>query len=160
MQKRLVNIFMVAMTMACLSGCGSAPGERAASGAGIGAGAGAILGAVTGMTVAEGVVIGAATGGLTGALTREDQINLGRPVWKNGQAAAAPATSSNYASAGSGTVRELQSALRGLGYYSGPLDGVAGPKTTRAIRAYQKQNGLLVDGRPSVALLNHVRQRS
>ncbi|MFO1436239.1 MAG: peptidoglycan-binding domain-containing protein [Gammaproteobacteria bacterium] len=159
MQKRMVVIFTV-VAMASLNGCGSAPGERAASGAGIGAGAGAILGAVTGMTVVEGAVIGAAAGGLTGALTREDQINLGRPAWKQEQAVAAPARSSNQAYAGSNTVRELQSALRGLGYYSGPVDGVAGPKTSTAIRAYQKQNGLLVDGRPSVALLNHIRQRS
>jgi peptidoglycan hydrolase-like protein with peptidoglycan-binding domain len=143
-----------------LSGCGSTPTERGVSGAGIGASAGAVLGAVTGMTVLQGAVIGATAGGLTGALTRQDQINLGQPAWKQGQAAAPTSTArSNYAYSNGSTVRDLQSALRSLGYYSGPVDGIAGPKTSSAIRSYQRQNGLIVDGRASPELLNHIRQR-
>jgi hypothetical protein len=144
-----------------LGGCGSTPGERGVSGAGIGASAGAVLGAVTGMTVLQGAVIGATAGGLTGALTREDQINLGKPAWKQGQAAAPAQTATkqySYSGGGASTVRDLQSALRSLGYYRGPIDGVAGPKTATAIRSYQRQNGLVVDGRASPELLSHIRQ--
>lgn len=159
MYKKIVTIAAAAVV---LSGCGSTPAERGVSGAGIGASAGAVLGAVTGMTVLQGAVIGATAGGLTGALTREDQINLGRPAWKQGQAAApAPAAApAQYAYSAPSTVREIQSTLKSLGYYSGPVDGIAGPKTASAIRSYQQKNGLLVDGRPSAELLNHMRQRS
>jgi peptidoglycan hydrolase-like protein with peptidoglycan-binding domain len=156
MYKQIVTL--VAATVV-LSGCGSTPTERGVSGAGIGASAGAVLGAVTGMTVLQGAVIGATAGGLTGALTREDQINLGRPAWKQGQAAAPAPEPTRYAYSAPSTVREIQTALKSLGYYSGGVDGIAGPKTASAIRSYQQQNGLQVDGRASAELLNHMRQR-
>ena len=35
----------------------------------------------------------------------------------------------------------------------------AAPEARAAIRAYQRQNGLLVDGRASATLLAHLRQR-
>ncbi len=159
MYKRIVTMAAAALVF---SGCGSTPTERGVSGAGIGASAGAVLGAVTGMTVLQGAVIGATAGGLTGALTREDQINLGRPAWKQGHASAPAPTPapSQYAYTAPSTVREIQSTLKSLGYYSGAVDGIAGPKTAGAIRAYQQKNGLLVDGRPSAQLLSHMRQRS
>jgi hypothetical protein len=65
-----------------LSACGTTGSDRALSGAGIGAGAGAALGAVTGMGVVSGALIGGAAGAATGGLTDEDDINLGKPVWK------------------------------------------------------------------------------
>jgi peptidoglycan hydrolase-like protein with peptidoglycan-binding domain len=42
----------------------------------------------------------------------------------------------------------LQVALKSRGLYAGPIDGIAGPMTRRAIRVFQKRNGLLVDGVP------------
>jgi transglycosylase-like protein with SLT domain/putative peptidoglycan binding protein len=42
----------------------------------------------------------------------------------------------------------LQVALKARGLYAGPIDGIAGPMTRRAIRSFQKRNGLLVDGVP------------
>jgi hypothetical protein len=33
-------------------------------------------------------------------------------------------------------------------YYSGPIDGAAGPQTDRAVRQFQRDNGLVVDGTP------------
>lgn len=44
------------------------------------------------------------------------------------------------------TVRETQRALASAGFYQGPVDGKAGPKTLRAIREFQQANGLKVDG--------------
>ena len=161
--RRLTLTFAVA-TLG-LSACGTTPTERGVSGAGIGAGAGAVVGAVTGLSVAQGALIGAAAGGLTGALTRQDQINLGEPAWKQRQTAQAapapaPAESAQYARADTDvhTVREVQSVLRRLGYYHGAVDGIAGPKTAGAIRSYQQQYGLAVDGRVSARLLDHMRQ--
>jgi peptidoglycan hydrolase-like protein with peptidoglycan-binding domain len=134
-----------------LAACGSTQEDRGLGGAGIGAAAGAVVGAVTGLTIVEGVIIGAAAGGATGLLTDKSQVDLGEPVWKKGGKA--------QASAGSPTVRSIQAELGRLGYDAGPADGVAGPRTRTAIRQYQEQKRLLVDGEPSDALLAHIRQQ-
>jgi peptidoglycan hydrolase-like protein with peptidoglycan-binding domain len=44
-------------------------------------------------------------------------------------------------------VRAAQRQLKERGYYSGPVDGVAGPATEAALRAYQRDRGLKVTGR-------------
>lgn len=44
------------------------------------------------------------------------------------------------------TVLDVQIALKNAGFDPGPLDGIAGPKTRFAIRAFQAKNGLEVDG--------------
>ncbi len=44
------------------------------------------------------------------------------------------------------TVRTVQTKLKRWGYYSGSADGIYGPATERAVRAFQKKNGLAVDG--------------
>lgn len=43
-------------------------------------------------------------------------------------------------------VKAVQEALAYLGYYSGRIDGDYGPMTERAVRAFQKDHGLWVDG--------------
>lgn len=43
-------------------------------------------------------------------------------------------------------VKKVQVILKGMGYYKGDLDGVAGPKTITAIKDYQRRNGLYIDG--------------
>ena len=158
MKTRTGVLFLAAMG---LSACGSTPTDRGLSGAGIGATTGAVLGAVTGMSVVQGVVLGAAAGGLTGALTRKDQINLGEPAWK--QHGTATSTSHDsaarpVAAADNQTVRDIQIALARAGLYRGPVDGISGPQTQAAIRAYEQQQGLLVDGRATPPLLEHMRQ--
>jgi Transglycosylase SLT domain/Putative peptidoglycan binding domain len=40
----------------------------------------------------------------------------------------------------------LQVALRSWGHYFGPVDGIAGPMTQRAVRDFQRRKGLVVDG--------------
>jgi hypothetical protein len=42
----------------------------------------------------------------------------------------------------------LQVALRAWGTYLGPIDGIAGPMTARAVRVFQRRAGLRVDGVP------------
>lgn len=51
----------------------------------------------------------------------------------------------------------IQEALAARGYDPGPADGVAGSRTRAAIRRYQTDAGLPVDGQPSPALLNHLK---
>ena len=44
------------------------------------------------------------------------------------------------------TVREIQTRLKSWGYYTGEVDGIYGSQTERAVRYFQRQNGLSVDG--------------
>lgn len=53
----------------------------------------------------------------------------------------------------SSALRDLQTALRDHGLYAGPLDGVMGPATGEAIRAFEKRIGAPVTGEPSELLL-------
>lgn len=41
--------------------------------------------------------------------------------------------------------KEIQSALKNAGYYSGVVDGKIGPDSRRAIRDFQRENGLTAD---------------
>lgn len=43
-------------------------------------------------------------------------------------------------------VRTIQTKLVNWGYFSGDVDGVYGPQTTEAVKAFQRKNGLTPDG--------------
>jgi osmotically-inducible protein OsmY len=45
-------------------------------------------------------------------------------------------------------LKAAQEALKELGHYTGPIDGVMGPRTASALRKFQKDQGLPVTGRP------------
>lgn len=49
--------------------------------------------------------------------------------------------------------RAVQEALLARGFDPGPVDGAIGPQTREAIRIYQRQSGLAVDGEVSRTLL-------
>ncbi|HXP74829.1 MAG TPA: peptidoglycan-binding domain-containing protein [Stellaceae bacterium] len=147
-----MKISMVAASVGlslALAACGETQGERGLSGAAIGAGAGAVIGAVTPIGPAGGALIGGAAGAATGVLTTPSQVNVGKPVYK----------SSTGGSAGNATVRDIQTGLQHLGYSPGAADGRMGPKTAAAIRKYQQDNGMTVDGQPSQAVLDSIRAK-
>lgn len=50
-------------------------------------------------------------------------------------------------------IMQIQTALEAGGFDPGKIDGQPGPQTTRAIRDYQKSQGLLADGFPDQELL-------
>ncbi len=54
--------------------------------------------------------------------------------------------------------RELQHLLTSLGFDTGGVDGVVGPKSREAIRDFQRAKGLTPDGHPSLELLAEVRE--
>jgi peptidoglycan hydrolase-like protein with peptidoglycan-binding domain len=58
------------------------------------------------------------------------------------------------------SVSDIQQKLSDLGYDAGPVDGVIGPKTRGAIRAYQTDAGLPVTGEPDAAFLESLNYRS
>ena len=45
----------------------------------------------------------------------------------------------------------LQVALRAYGLYNGPIDAIAGPKTVRATKTFQRRAGIPIDGRAGPA---------
>lgn len=54
--------------------------------------------------------------------------------------------------------QELQRTLTAMGFDTGGVDGVVGPKSREAIRDFQRSAGLTPDGHPSVELLDRVRK--
>ncbi|KAM3097169.1 glucose-6-phosphate dehydrogenase assembly protein OpcA [Phormidesmis sp. 146-12] len=52
---------------------------------------------------------------------------------------------------------ETQQMLATLGFYTGPIDGIDGPRTQAAIRAAQAEFGLPVDGKSTPTLLEKLR---
>jgi peptidoglycan hydrolase-like protein with peptidoglycan-binding domain len=145
--RRLGAVLLVGTSL-FTAACGTSTGDRAASGAGIGAGVGAAVGAVTGLSILEGAVIGAAAGGLLGGFTSADTINLGEPIWAEKDQ---PANTN--------AVTRVQAGLTQLGYNPGPIDGVMGPKTKSAIEQYQRDHNLVVDGRATIQLAQHMDQQ-
>ncbi len=148
-----------------IAACGTTPEERGWSGAGIGAAGGAIIGALTGLTVLEGALIGTGLGAAAGVFTDEKKLNLGEPIWKrwlgppkeqSSNAADRQAAASAQPAQGRQLVAGTQSGLKRMGYDPGPIDGILGPRTRAAIRAYQKDHGLAVDEKPTQALALHI----
>lgn len=54
-------------------------------------------------------------------------------------------------------VAAIQQQLSNLGTYGGEVDGLDGPQTQDAIRAYQRDHDLLVDGKATSDLLDRIR---
>lgn len=53
-------------------------------------------------------------------------------------------------------IQEIQRHLNRLGYDAGPEDGLPGPRTQAAIRAFQQNQSLPADGYPTLALLSRL----
>lgn len=51
----------------------------------------------------------------------------------------------------------IQRRLTERGYHPGPIDGIPGAQTRAAIRQYQRDAGINVDGRPTQSLLDHLK---
>lgn len=58
--------------------------------------------------------------------------------------------------AGDPLVRQIQTELQGLGYYSGIVDGTSDAPTKAAIIAYERASGLSPDGKASRRVLDHI----
>lgn len=79
---RLVASSLTLIMAGALAGCGNTTGDRAASGGALGAGIGAAGAAITGGNPLGGALLGGAAGAAAGALTNEDDIDLGKPLWR------------------------------------------------------------------------------
>ncbi len=79
--KRTMLTVISLISLFAVAACGQSTGDRALSGGGIGAGVGALGGWAVGAPL-EGALIGGAVGAGAGALTDQNQIDLGRPIWR------------------------------------------------------------------------------
>lgn len=79
---KVASILSSCIMLMLVSACGSSTSDRALSGAGIGAATGAVGGALMGGHAGTGAVVGGAVGAAAGALTDDDDVNLGKPVWR------------------------------------------------------------------------------
>jgi peptidoglycan hydrolase-like protein with peptidoglycan-binding domain len=75
-----------------------------------------------------------------------------RPAIGSGNTATVAPSMPAAPSAAPYSLRNVQVALSNLGYSVGTPDGVIGPKSRAAIRAYQVDSGLPASGEPSIAL--------
>ena len=58
-----------------------------------------------------------------------------------------PASAAVYRQGDRGSaVTTIQTKLKRWGYFDGPVDGIYGSKTTKAVRSFQRKNGLTADG--------------
>jgi peptidoglycan hydrolase-like protein with peptidoglycan-binding domain len=107
----------------------------------------------------------------TGALRSFDEAPLPHlsPVPRTTVAAVAPSVPPAIVSAEPATIKtavadetalitDIQRELAKLGLYTGAIDGTSGPRTSKAIAAYEVAAGLRPTGQPSQRLLDALRQ--
>lgn len=94
----------------------------------------------------------------TAAAISKYQADTGMAV--NGNASAdllASLEDSNARNVTQADIRDIERRLNRRGYAVGTVDGVIDAQTTAAIKSYQGDAGLVVTGRPSIALRDHLR---
>lgn len=143
-----------------LAACGTTPGERGVTGGGLGAAGGTIVGAATSVALLPAVLVGTVAGGAVGALTDEEDFNLGKPIWQLFSGSPDSAQRASTGGTASSTVSSVQADLAKLGYEPGPIDGFYGPQTRSAIREYQQDHGLPVDGNATADLAQQLQLRA
>jgi hypothetical protein len=129
----------------------------------VGGTSGAIIGGLIGG--GDGLVAGALIGGTIGAFEGDRRARNKRYYHRSYRApryyAPRPVhrvAPTRYARQ-SFLVLEVQQSLQRLGINPGAADGLMGAGTASAVRSYQKSNNLLVDGKVSAQLLEHMKER-
>ena len=132
-------------------------------GAAVGGGRGAAVGAASGAALGTGVGAGGTAGAQVGIQAQYDNA-YSQCMYSKGDQVPGYAPAVAYAPAGygggRGLTRSVQRELSRLGYFRGPVDGVAGPQTVSAIQNFEASHGLPVDGAPSDYLLSQLQQTS
>jgi peptidoglycan hydrolase-like protein with peptidoglycan-binding domain len=123
--------------------CGTNTQQRAATGGLTGLGVGALVGGPVGAAV--GALVGAAGGWAAPEGADElafNAIGAEHNVASGALNEAGLGPSSPGPGQASGLVRDAQLKLQRDGFYNGPIDGIVGPETERALTAYQRRHGL------------------
>jgi hypothetical protein len=153
--EKMKKIFIIFLILPMFLGCATAEKwvqKHPTTVVGIGAGAltGGLVGGIIGHqlgSTAGGMLIGSAVGGTTGGL------------WGNSLEKAKSSSKSSQGSVYNSSVAETQKKLNLLGYDSGPIDGILGPKSRKAIREFQEDNRLKANGnldKPTIIKIKQV----
>ncbi len=98
------------------------------------------------------------------AIQEANVVTIDKPEWRIRSSAAKSAERLDAASAmpltRTQTIRKMQELLTRLGYDAGPADGKMGNRTANAIRLFQLQSGLPVNGQPSAQVLQLLQARA
>jgi peptidoglycan hydrolase-like protein with peptidoglycan-binding domain len=147
MRKWMVPVVTVS-ALALLAACGETSEQRT----GTGAAGGAVAGAVVGGPV--GAVVGAGVGAVAGA--NRDKVDEGtdkaadatkEKVAETSDKIDAKmhhsrATNADRSGLSNDQVKHAQTKLKDMGLYDGPIDGIYGRKTTKAVSDFQGKNDL------------------
>ncbi len=124
--KKFVVLVAAVFTLSVLAGCGKKKDESAS------------LEALNGVA-SENVISVSDTGADNATVPVIVENAETAPTGAAGEMAAT--------ASGKPTAKQIQQALKNAGFYAGKVDGNAGPKTKKAIEAFQTQNGLKADGK-------------
>ncbi|HEX7228231.1 MAG TPA: peptidoglycan-binding domain-containing protein, partial [Candidatus Binatia bacterium] len=88
---------------------------------------------------------GSASGGSAGS---SDAGSSGSgSAMRSGGSASGASSARGMSGQSSENIKQVQEALKDKGHDPGPVDGVMGPKTQQALRAFQKESGMQATGR-------------
>lgn len=78
----IIRTTLVTLFVLGLAACGSSTGDRALSGGALGAAVGTGGAALLGGSLVGGALLGGAAGAVIGGVTEEDDVYLGKPIWR------------------------------------------------------------------------------
>lgn len=93
------------------------------------------------------------------AKPKANQISVTDPSWQ-GEDATSSTRAAKAPAASPAQVKEAQRLLTLLGYAAGRADGILNDKTANAVRIFQLQNGLPVNGMVDAALISVLREKT
>jgi len=73
---------------------------------------------------------------------------------------AAEPTNATTVPSGKELIMKIQAGLTRLGFEPGPVDGVFGKRTASAIKSFQSQAGLAIDGKATPAVLKEINAKN
>jgi peptidoglycan hydrolase-like protein with peptidoglycan-binding domain len=131
-KKSLVYVVLVCFAAASLTGCSSAQKKRDQE----------MQGIKTKVDTLESKVEG-----VESKLSETERALAAKEAEAQSAASSTVMESSSTGSKCTASVMEIQQALKNAGFYSGKVDGVKGKGTRKAIKGFQRANGLTPDGK-------------